>query len=280
MAWTDLLGAGLDFLGGREVNKSNQKRDAANIAATTQREANLKDSSENFNSAFLSGDNAGGFANIEQSGDKDAAAARDDLAFGDINRAGNINNATGNFGLTLPGLSDAQGIIDRDRELNQASIIEPGLNKLATQNQRTFGGINNSSAGVPFANALKELFQSTQIGGEQDAINLFQGSQKNDLANLQQTIAANALHAPAPGFQSGGPSSTGQLLAQTPVANAQFSNIGSGGLAALAGSNALSQMATRQANENALSRMLASRNIGDSGGFTIGNLDNAGTGSE
>jgi hypothetical protein len=267
MSILNAIGAGLDFMASKDINEANQKRDAANIQATKEREGALRRDVNNFGTDFSTSTDASGVRNLAQRGGGDAATAREAATFGDVGRINNINDLTANFSPTVNSLEDARGIIGRDRELQQSSILEPGLNKLAEANKRQFGGLNNSGASIPFMDRLKELFDSTRIGGEQDAINLFQGSGQNDLSNLQQAIAANALHAPAPGFQ-GEAGSAAPFIAQTPVAQAQFSDVG-GAAGALAGSNLFAQLAQQQAGRDAQNNQLALiRALGDEGAFS------------
>ena len=244
---TALLGGTMDYLTGRETNKANRENTNALIAAQREnQERGLQSLTGSSPFQTTTRDAAGGF-NVDQPGAAIATAARSNLSFGDVDRSRNINELTSNFGFTLPTLSGARDIIERDRALQQGQF-DKGLGDIVTANQRQFGGISNTAQTPAAIDAISRFTQANRFGGEREALDLYAKSKAADIGNLQQQIAANQMLAPAPGFQAGvGPGTTAaNLVAQTPPP-AQTPDL-SGALPWRAGSNVISQI---QAQEQA-----------------------------
>ena len=131
---TALLGGLLDFGTASATNKANRENTNAIIEADrANQEKSLQSLTGTGDFGTTTRNEAGGF-DVSQIGGADAAATRGSLAFGDIDRAGTINDATSNFNFSLPTLDDARGVISADNALQQ-SQFDKGTEDIATQGQ-------------------------------------------------------------------------------------------------------------------------------------------------
>jgi len=268
-----VIGGFFDRSANKATNAAQQQANQANIVAqAANQEKGLQALTGQSPFGTSTRNDQGGF-DVTAPGAEDAARTRADLAFGDIARAGNINRATTDFQFTLPSLSDAQGIVNRDRALQDTGIIQPGLDKIALLKQRQFGGLNNTGETANTIDALSQFSAQNRIGGEQDALNLFNKSRESDNALLSQLIANNSPRAPAPTFSGGLPGGgAANVIAQSPPA-ATVPNL-SGAINPATGSNVVSNILGELQRQEDISRSnkiwnaLLNRGIGNEGTFS------------
>jgi hypothetical protein len=213
---------GLGFLGSKtaaETNKANLAANRETIAAQAANQARAT-SALNLTGPFGGpklDPETGGFISV-QPGGQDAATARSSLAFGDVGRAGRLNELGTGFGYTVPKLSDAQGIIDRENALQQ-TLYDKGLSDIVASRQRTSQGIQlpNSPFEAATADAIGRFAAQNRLGSERDAIDLYNKARAADIGVLQQGQIANQPQAGFPAFTTGGPGATAaNVIAQTP----------------------------------------------------------------
>jgi len=198
MGWENVLGpiagavAGGLMAGktGSEANKANLQANRENIAAQAANQDKALD--------LLRED-----AIQNQLGGPDALKARGNLAFGDIGRTDRLNKAGTDFAFTLPTRADAQGIVDRDNQLQMANF-EKGLGDIVSSRQRLGQGIQlpNSKFEGGTVDAIGRFTDANRFGGEREALDLYNKSRESDLSILEQQIAANQRQAPAPGYKT------------------------------------------------------------------------------
>ena len=252
MAWTDLIGAGLDFWSSREANKAQQKSAALDRQAADARADRIVGLEQEKSGAFF--DTSGGVST--QPGAPAATTARSALATGDIGRAGQINALTAagpNF--QLPTLADAQAIIAKDTARQRETVVDPALRNFALQAQRRGGAdLNNPALLGQYADNLKELQGSLRLDEGTSALDLFNKQRQGDIANLSNEMGLYGLQAPAPGFaMNPATSNAAAYLAQSPI-GANVPDVGGVAFPAAA-SNALAQYQQRQSQEES-SRLL------------------------
>jgi hypothetical protein len=273
----DLLGFAGDVAGGFFGSEAAGKTAAAN---TANAEANRRAADARldkslgalqFSDAFGSRtrDDAGGFTST-QLGGADAAQARANLAQTDVRNTQDLEQAFRNFKPTIPTDAAARDIVERDRKLKADTIIEPGLDKLASLSARTYGGVGNTGKFGADAAALQRLYGSTQIGGEEAALNLRNKQTEADNALLSQMIANYTRQVPAPGFSTGGAQSAGQIAAQSPFVQGVPDLAGAVPYAA--GQQVIGDMLarTQRSSDDALLRQYLARGLGAGGSGSWG----------
>jgi len=211
MGWENVLGpiAGAVFGGlmagktGSEANKANLQANRENIAAQSANQDKALD--------LLRED-----AVQNQLGGQDALKARGNLAFGDIGRTDRLNKAGTDFAFTLPTRADAQGVVDRDNQLQMANF-EKGLGDIVSSRQRLGQGIQlpNSKFEGGTVDAIGRFTDATRFGGEREALDLYNKSRESDLSILAQQISANQRQAPAPPYQTTS-GTAANVIAQSP----------------------------------------------------------------
>ena len=241
------VGGGLfDFLTAQETNKANRENTNALIASQDRNQEKALSSLTGSDAFSTVSRNAEGGFDTSQLGGADAATARADLAFGDVGRAGTVNDATNNFAFSLPTLSDARGVVQGDNSLQQAQF-DRGIDSIISQRQRTGGGIENQPHAAGTVDALSRFSQANRFGGEREALDLFNKSGQADVGLLQAILNANTPRAGAPAFTGGPPGGTAaNAIVQSPPP-AQSVDL-SGALPFAAGGNILQQL---QAQESA-----------------------------
>jgi hypothetical protein len=222
--WTTIGSGLLGMIGSKMTADAQTEANQANIAA---RAANQEKGMQGLTggSAFQTTTRTpeGGF-NVDQVGGADAAKARGITSFGDIARAGKANKLT-DFDFTLPTQRDAQGVVDRDIGRRQGSF-DKGVNTLLEAQRQKFGGVNNTGELPNTIDALSRFSDQNKFNRERDAIELFQKSRSNDLANVNAQLGNLTARAPAPVYTAGTPGATAaQLIAQTPPAT-QIADLG------------------------------------------------------
>ncbi len=242
------VGGGLfDFLAANETNKANRENTNALIDAQALNQDKALSSLTGSDAFSTVSRNAEGGFDTSQLGGADAAQARATLSSGDIDRAGITNDATGNFQFSLPTLDDARGVIQGDQALQQGQF-DRGINSIISQRQRTGGGLNNEPFAAGTVDALGRFSQQNRVGGEVDALNLFNQSGQADVGLLQAILNANTPRAGAPAFTGGPPG--GQAAAsiiQSPPP-AQSTDL-SGALPFASGGNILQQIQAQESSD-------------------------------
>ena len=235
------VGGGLfDFLAANETNKANRENTNALIASQDRNQEKALSSLTGSDAFSTVSRNAEGGFDTSQLGGADAAQARATLSSGDIDRAGIVNDATSNFTRSLPTLADARGVVQGDNALQQGQF-DRGINSIISQRQRQGGGVNNEPFAAGTVDALGRFSQQNRVGGEREALELFNQTGQADVGLLQAILNANTPRAGAPAFTGGPPG--GQAAAsiiQSPPP-AQSVDI-SGALPFAAGGNVLQQI--------------------------------------
>lgn len=258
-----ILGSILGGVSASETNEANIAANQANIAAA-------KANQEKGLQALTGGDafqtttrTPGGGFDVTQPGAPFAAEARTDRAFGDIERAGQVNRATNDFAFTLPNLSSAQGIVDRDIANLKTSTIDPGIDALTKQLTRASGGLNISGFPALNAQGLGQLASQFDLNRETNALDLFNKQGEADLSLLSQIIASFQPQERAPGFTTGGPGGTAaNVIAQTPPART-VPDLG-GAIPFAAGGNLFGQLQAQEERDKSrelLERLLKNQGI-------------------
>ena len=218
-------GIGSTILGGlvggqtaQEANEAQQRSTAANIAAQAANQQRGLDALQG-STAFgeISRTPSGGFQTT-QPGAADAAKARSTLSSGDLDRAARLNQAGQDFGFTLPTLADARSVVERDNAL-QMGQFQKGLDDLITSRQRTSGGIQlpGSQFEGETVDAIGRFADRNRLGGETQALDLFNKSREADLALLGQQLNVNQPQVALPAYTTGTPGGTAaNVIAQSP----------------------------------------------------------------
>jgi hypothetical protein len=218
-------GIGSAVLGGlvggqtaKETNEAQQRSTAANIAAQAANQQRGLDALQG-STAFgeISRTPSGGFQTT-QPGAADAAKARSTLSSGDLDRAARLNQAGQDFGFTLPTLADARSVVERDNAL-QMGQFQKGLDDLITSRQRTSGGIQlpGSQFEGETVDAIGRFADANRLGGETQALDLFNKAREADLALLGQQLNVNQPQVALPAYTTGTPGGTAaNVIAQSP----------------------------------------------------------------
>ena len=218
-------GIGSTILGGlvggqtaQEANEAQQRSTAANIAAQAANQQRGLDALQG-STAFgeISRTPSGGFQTT-QPGAADAAKARSTLSSGDLDRAARLNQAGQDFGFTLPTLADARSVVERDNAL-QMGQFQKGLDDLITSRQRTSGGIQlpGSQFDGETVDAIGRFADRNRLGGETQALDLFNKAREADLALLGQQLNVNQPQVALPAYTTGTPGGTAaNVIAQSP----------------------------------------------------------------
>ena len=218
-------GIGSAVLGGlvggqtaKETNEAQQRSTAANIAAQAANQQRGLDALQG-STAFgeISRTPSGGFQTT-QPGAADAAKARSTLSSGDLDRAARLNQAGQDFGFTLPTLADARSVVERDNAL-QMGQFQKGLDDLITSRQRTSGGIQlpGSQFEGETVDAIGRFADANRLGGETQALDLFNKAREADLALLGQQLDVNQPQVALPAYTTGTPGGTAaNVIAQSP----------------------------------------------------------------
>jgi predicted regulator of Ras-like GTPase activity (Roadblock/LC7/MglB family) len=249
---SDAISAGsavADFFGGKSTNKANVESNNQNIAAQAanqEKGLNALAGSSNFGNTTRNA--AGGFDNT-QVGGADAATARGQLSYGDINRANNINKTTnGSMAPTFNSLQDAIAFRRPDIDI-QKNMFNDLAGKSTADTIRRTGAGNSNFANTNNSN-LFDLNQRFNFGENVGGLDLYNKQGVADNALLQQIQQTNSLKAPAPGFTASNVGGTAaNVIAQSPPP-ATIPDLG-GAVGASALSNLGSDINKRIANTNA-----------------------------
>jgi hypothetical protein len=213
-----LLGGVIGGQTAQETNKAQLASTAANITAQRENQERGLDALQG-STAFgdISRTPSGGFQTT-QPGAADAAKARSTLSSGDRARAARLNQVGQDFDFAMPTLADAQGVVDRDNAL-QMGQFQKGLDDLITSRQRTSGGIQlpGSRFEGETVDAIGRFADANRLGGETEALDLFNKSREADLALLGQQLNVNQPQVPLPAYTTGTPGGTAaNVIAQSP----------------------------------------------------------------
>jgi hypothetical protein len=250
MAWTDLIGAGLDFWSAKEAEKGRQKSAALDRQAADARADRIVDLELDKSGSFF--DTSGGVET--QFGAPAALKARGILSSGDPQRAEQINAFTAagpNF--QLPTLADAQAVIAKDTARQRETVVNSALTNVAKQFNRA-NRDNNPALLGQYAKNIQDLQGSLRLDEGTNALNLFNKQRQSDIALAGNERRLYDLQAPAPPFaMNPATSNAAAFLAQSPIGQ-NVADVGGVAFPAAA-SNALAQYQQRQSQEES-SRLL------------------------
>lgn len=191
------------------------------------------------------------------------------------NRASITGDALDDFrGFTARGgrpdfsLQDAQGVVSRDNQLIQNSVINRAVNDASALDKRTFG--NSSNTGSSLGRFIDEAIQKNLIGGDREAF-LLKTQQDNDFIKNSLGIAQNTgAGLPSVGFPSSASAGTVANFANSipqpgtiptdNVTSAAFTGIADLGRETQAQRN---REEARASQERILQAILANRQLGN-----------------
>ena len=211
----DFLGAGLNWLTGREASKAQNKANEASIAAqgvNQEKSLNALTGTTPFSSTTR---NAEGGFDVDY-GPKGLAAneAFRKMAVGDIARADNFNK-TATAAPTFATIGSAKDFLSRDTNRGRANFMDE-INKLTQRDRQTGTGIPSTNDLGRLAGKLAPAYRQFETA-DIDALNLFNQQGTADRAALTDTQNLNRLKAPAPGFADKTPGSiASQAIYSTP----------------------------------------------------------------
>ena len=267
-----VVGAGVNWLAGRDASKAQTAANDANIAAAAaNQEKSLQALTGDTPFSSTTRTPEGGFDVSFGPAGEAAAEARRKLAVGDVARADNFNQ-TATAAPTFGSIGSAKDFLSRDTNRGRANFMDQ-INKLTARDRQTSSGIPSTNDLGRLANKLAPAYRQFETSN-MDALNLLNQQTAADHAKLTNIQNLNRPQAPAPGFTDKTPGSVAsQAIYSTPPPATIPDMSGAVGYKAIG--NYFNDMAARDRmaaadqkywdSQNKLIAALAGRQVGNEG---------------
>ena len=267
-----VVGAGLNWLAGRDASKAQTAANEANIAAAAaNQEKSLQALTGDTPFSSTTRTPEGGFDVSFGPAGEAAAEARRKMAVGDVARADNFNQ-TATAAPTFGSIGSAKDFLSRDTNRGRANFMDQ-INKLTARDRQTSSGIPSTNDLGRLAGKLAPAYRQFETA-DVDALNLFNQQGTADRARLADIQNLNRPQAPAPGFTDKTPGGlASQAIYSTPPPATIPDMSGAVGYKALG--NYFTDMAARDRmaaadqkywdHQNKLLTVLANRGVGNTG---------------
>jgi len=266
MALTDFIGGFADYAGAKKLADATTEAARINEAGANKRFGDILATASQRDPFSAQAITPEGGLEKTFTGSAPASALRTrDIQTGtDVEGARRQQDALNQFNFEVPDFATAQGLVQGDINLQREAFSDEA-DKLAIMRNRAGGGIENTGVPGQYLGDLQKALAQLDFGKTTKAMDLYTGSQANQLANLQAYINANKPLGPsAPGFDPINAATAVQTAGNVPLPQTP---VNQGGAALPMAIGSVAKRLGERDQTNQILAALRNRQLGNTGIF-------------